>query len=259
MRRLIKAEWTMLMGEIKQYYLNYIFYNAGMVILFFGLFYNYYYEAVDTDVLAMLICAILWQVCTNGIQYLCYLIQDEAMMGTLEQMFLTKTNFFAILFSKIFVNLLFVILKGVLLFFVCTVMFDKVSMLASVGLLKYIEIIVIIIITLFSFYCIGGVFGGLSLYYKRISSILNVVDYFLLMFTGIIGDINSYHPVFRYIIRIIPITNANILISEILSDNVKSGDVILFAETVFSFLVVGVIVLKLLIRKAKKEGKLGQY
>lgn len=34
MRRLIKAEWTMLMGEIKQYYLNYIFYNAGMVILF---------------------------------------------------------------------------------------------------------------------------------------------------------------------------------------------------------------------------------
>ena len=25
----------MLMGEIKQYYLNYIFYNAGMVILFF--------------------------------------------------------------------------------------------------------------------------------------------------------------------------------------------------------------------------------
>ena len=67
MRRLIKAEWTMLMGEIKQYYLNYIFYNAGMVILFFGLFYNYYYEASDTKVLAMLICAILWQTCTNGI------------------------------------------------------------------------------------------------------------------------------------------------------------------------------------------------
>ena len=97
MRRLIKAEWTMLMGEIKQYYLNYIFYNAGMVILFFGLFYNYYYEASDTKVLAMLICAILWQICTNGIQYLCYLIQDEAMMGTLEQMFLTKTNFFQFL------------------------------------------------------------------------------------------------------------------------------------------------------------------
>ena len=142
MRRLIKAEWTMLMGEIKQYYLNYIFYNAGMVILFFGLFYNYYYEASDTKVLAMLICAILWQTCTNGIQYLCYLIQDEAMMGTLEQMFLTKTNFFSILFSKIFVNLLFVILKGTLLFFVCTLLFHKVSMLMSVGFMKYIEIII---------------------------------------------------------------------------------------------------------------------
>ncbi len=259
MRRLIKAEWTMLMGEIKQYYLNYIFYNAGMVILFFGLFYNYYYEASDTKVLAMLICAILWQTCTNGIQYLCYLIQDEAMMGTLEQMFLTKTNFFSILFSKIFVNLLFVILKGTLLFFVCTLLFHKVSMLMSVGLMKYIEIIIIIVITLFSFYCIGGVFGGLSLYYKRISSILNVVDYFLLMFTGIIGDIHSYNSFLQNIIRILPITNANILINGILSDCVSLGDVILFVVTVSAFIVVGIVVLNLLIKEAKKEGKLGQY
>ncbi len=90
----------MLIGEIKQYYLNYIFYNTGMVILFFGLFYNYYSEADDTKVLAMLICAILWQICTNGLQYLCYLIQDEAMMGTLEQMFLTRTSFSQFYFQK---------------------------------------------------------------------------------------------------------------------------------------------------------------
>ncbi len=249
----------MLIGEIKQYYLNYIFYNTGMVILFFGLFYNYYSEADDTKVLAMLICAILWQICTNGLQYLCYLIQDEAMMGTLEQMFLTRTSFFSILFSKIFVNMIFVILKGIILFFICAVLFHKVSMLMSVGLLKYIEIVTVIIITVFSFYCIGGVFGGLSLYYKRISSILNVVNYFLLMFTGIIGDINSYNVFLRYIIRIIPVTNANILINEILSDHVKLQDVLLFAETVLIFFVGGNVVLNLLIKKAKREGKLGQY
>lgn len=259
MRRLIKAEWTMLIGEIKQYYLNYIFYNTGMVILFFFFFYNYYSEADDTKVLAMLICAILWQICTNGLQYLCYLIQDEAMMGTLEQMFLTRTSFFSILFSKIFVNMIFVILKGIILFFICAVLFHKVSMLMSVGLLKYIEIVTVIIITVFSFYCIGGVFGGLSLYYKRISSILNVVNYFLLMFTGIIGDINSYNVFLRYIIRIIPVTNANILINEILSDHVKLQDVLLFAETVLIFFVGGNVVLNLLIKKAKREGKLGQY
>jgi hypothetical protein len=56
-----------------------------------------------------------------------------------------------------------------------------------------------------------------------------------------------------------PITNANILINEILSDRVKAGDVILFVVTAFAFIVAGIVVLNLLIRKAKKEGKLGQY
>lgn len=259
MRRLIKAELTMLAGEIRQYYLNYIFYNAGMVILFLGLFYNYYHEAQDTKVLAMLICAVLWQICTNGIQYLCYLIQDEAMMGTLEQMFLTKTSFFSILFSKTVVNLLFVVLKGFLLFSVCALLFRKIPMLLSASPVKYVWIVLIVIITAFSFYCIGGVFGGLSLYYKRISSILNVVDYFLLMFTGIIGDIDSYNVVFRYVIRLLPVTNANILINGILGNDVKSADIVLFVGTVLAFSVAGIVVLNLLIQRAKKEGKLGQY
>ncbi len=54
-------------------------------------------------------------------------------------------------------------------------------------------------------------------------------------------------------------TNANILINEILSDRVKLRDVLLYAETVLIFFVVGIVVFNLLIKKAKKEGKLGQY
>ena len=79
------------------------------------------------------------------------------------------------------------------------------------------------------------------------------------MFTGIIGDIHSYNSFLQYIIRILPITNANILINGILSACVSLGDVILFVVTVFAFIVVGIVVLNLLIKEAKKEGKLGQY
>jgi hypothetical protein len=49
------------------------------------------------------------------------------------------------------------------------------------------------------------------------------------------------------------------LINGILSDCVSLGDVILFVVTVFAFIVVGIVVLNLLIKEAKKEGKLGQY
>lgn len=259
MIKIIKAELTMLIGEIKQYYMNYIFYNLGMLILFFGLFYNYFYNSEDTNVLSMLICAVLWQICTNGIQYLCYLIQDEAMMGTLEQMFLTKTSFIKILFSKTIVNVVFVIVKGLLLFIVCTIAFNKEAALLTISIWQYLAIVCVIIITVLAFYCMGGLFGGLSLYFKRVSSVLNVVDYFLLMFTGVLNDTSNYSSIFRVIVRIIPTTNANILINKILKNSILYGDILWFVVTIIAFSSIGILGLKLLIGIAKKDGKLGQY
>lgn len=140
MLRILKAEFTMLLGELKNYYLNYIFYNLSMVILFIGIFYNNYSNSSHIETLTMLFTAVLWQICTSSLNYLCNLIQDESMMGTLEQMFLCKTNFFKIIFIKMLVNQVFDIIKGFVLFIICSLITN------NFFLLKYISFSDIILI-----------------------------------------------------------------------------------------------------------------
>lgn len=259
MRKIVKAELIMLIGEIKQYYVNYIFYNLGMIVLFCGIFYNYFSDQKENTVLAMLISAVLWQICTNAIQYYSYLIQDEAMMGTLEQMFLSKTSFSKIIVSKTVVNMGFVIIKGGLLFMICMLIFCKNLFALKINLVQVLMIIGIFISTVVVFYGIGGLFGGLSLYFKRISSAINVINYFLLMFTGILKNPMSYTKSFEIITRMVPITNANILINSILDDEIKLEDITWFFATSMLFLLVGIMGMNRMIKMARKDGKLGQY
>lgn len=258
-RKIIKAEFTMLIGEIKQYYLNYIFYNLSIVLLFYGLFYNFFSSDSSSEIISTLVCLVLWQICSNALQYLCYVIQDEAMMGTLEQMFVSKTNFIHILLAKIIVNMSFVLFKGILLFLVCSIIFGQIGTILTIDFQVWMAAFLICTITTFTFYCIGAIFGGLALYFKRISSILSIVDYLLLFFTGILNDVNSTNIVFRSLLNILPITQSNYLINRIFSSNFDIFSVVLFLIVCLCFVLFSDLCLLLLIKKAKENGKLGQY
>lgn len=244
---------------MKQYYVNTIFYNFGIIILFCGIFFNFFQDQSETNVLTMLIAAVLWQICSNGIQYYSFLIQDEAMMGTLEQMFLTKTHFPKIIISKTIVNVVFVLCKGVLLFLICMLIFNKDLSQINMSLGQGMIILCIFLITVITFYGIGGLFGGLSLYFKRIAAVMNVVNYFLLMFTGILKDTSTYSSGFMIITRMIPITNANILINSVLEKNISRIDIVYFLVTSAIFLLFGIWGMNFMLQKARKDGKLGQY
>lgn len=257
--KIIKAEFTMLLGEIKQYYLNYIFYNLSILILYFGLFYNFFKDSSSETILSALICLVLWQICSNSLQYLCYVIQDEAMMGTLEQIFLTKTSFISILLAKSLVNMMFVLFKGLISFILCVVLFGKIEILAILDVFDVALIFLIFIVTTFAFYCLGAIFGGLSLYFKRVSSLLNVFDYFLLLFTGVISTIDSYPVVFQSLLKLIPITQANNLIYAVCAGQVEIGSFILFSVLIVVCVAISNAVLVLLLNRAKANGKLGQY
>lgn len=258
-KQIIKAEFTMLVGEIKQYYFNYIFYNISIILLFYGLFYNNFNNNSSDTIIPMLVCLVLWQVCSNSLEYLCYVIQDEALMGTLEQMFVSKTSFITILFAKIIVNMSFVIFKGILLFIVCMLLFGQLPHILSISVYEWLFIIFICVITTFTFYCIGSIFGGLALYFKRISSILGIVDYLLLFFTGIMNDINSSNGLLWFLISILPIAQANKFIYITFNEGIKLYYLFYFVLICIFFIIISVCILLFLVKKAKKNGKLGQY
>lgn len=258
-KQLIRAEFTMLIGEIKQYYLNYIFYNLSIIILIFGIFKNYYSSDADNIILAILINTVLWQISSSSLNYLCYLIQDEAMMGTLEQTFTTRTSYITIMFSKIIVNLIFSILKGIIICAICIILFNKGILFISLSYIQLTQIFCITILLGFTFYCIGAIFGGLTLYYKKVGPVVNVISYFLLLFTGTLSNFNEYGESYQAFIRILPIANSNILIKNICLGITNPSDNFYFFISCIFWIIGSYFIFKELIKFAKKDGKLGQY
>ena len=110
---LVKAEFVMLIGELKHYYFNYIFYNIGILLFFIGIIHNF---DESNGIIMTLVGLVFWHSIISSMSYICNVIQDEALMGTLEQLFLSETPILEIFFSKIIVNLVFIVVKVAILF-----------------------------------------------------------------------------------------------------------------------------------------------
>lgn len=247
---LIKAEALMLFGELKTYFLNYVFYNIGLIILFTGLMYNY------GSSISLLLALVLWNATTSSTSYLSSLIYEEAMMGTLEQIFLTKTKIQIIMASKIFVNLLFTLIKSIILLAISSLFFlNKLNF--EFSFIEILFIIVIYIFTILTFYFLGEIFGGLSLYYKRISSVLSVFTNILLLFSGVFSSIDLNNVMFY----ITPLPSSIKLISMVTNENYENflPVFIVFILLVCIYIISGITIFNLYVKKAKKDGKLNQY
>lgn len=259
MLNLIKAELTMLFGELKNYYINYIFFNISILVTFIGLFYSFPLKNKQSS-LILLITLVSWQLCNSALGYIGYVVQDESILGTLEQIFMTRTKVSTVFFSKILVNGLFNLVKALIIFFICIFIFNVKTSLLNISFINSLEIIFFIMLTVFSFYILGLVFGGLSLFLKRIQSVIEVITYFLLFFTGITIRIEKLPCFLRGISYTLPITWLNKIIYEIVTfKSISLHTFIFFCITCFIFIFLGYYIFSICINKAKKLGKLGQY
>ena len=264
MFKLIKAECLMLFGELKQYRMNYIFYNIGLLIMFTGIFFSFS-ESRDNSTNAALVLLyglVLWQLCVSALTYLPNVIQDEAMMGTIEQISMTRTNFVSVLFSKVFVSATFDTLKAIILFIVCLFIFNASHLVYEAGL-KNLIVLVIIVCTYACFYTFGLFFAGLALFFKRVQSIVQIVSYGLLFFTSITAPISQLPTVVQFFSAIIPLTWAVSLIEYVLSGNLSQRNlstiIVGFILSSLAFVLIGIIGFKLFMKRAKQSGKLAHY
>ncbi|MGL4731110.1 MAG: ABC transporter permease [Clostridium sp.] len=259
MKNLLKAELTMLYGELKNYYVNYIFFNISILITFIGLFYSFSFNDEKAS-LILLITLITWQLCNSALEYIGYVVQDESMLGTLEQIFMTRTTPTTVFISKILVNGAFNIVKSLIIFTICIFVFNVQGYLINISFLNCIYISIFMLMTIISFYTLGLVFGGLSLFLKRIQSLVVVISYFLLFFTGITIDVPKLPMVIRWISYTLPITWLNKLVYEIVTfQKINASTLIFFIISCSIFIFIGYYIFSICINKAKKMGKLGQY
>ena len=261
MWNLLKAEIVMFVGELKQYYLNYVFYNLGLVTMFIGFFYSFNQNSNQKEAAILLIGLITWQLCTSGFTYFVGVIEDEALMGTLEQIFMTRTSIYKVLFSKALVTSLFNLLQAFLIFAICLVFFRCGGVFLGLGV-KAVYICIVIVFTLISFYLLGLFAAGLALFYKRIQSVAQIINYVLLFFANITVDIQTLPAALQPIGYVVPIGWAmRIVRGLVLHDGIyiAPGDVTGLVLSTVCFGLVGYVGFRISLKRAKKFGKLGHY
>lgn len=259
--RLIKAEALMFIGELKQYYLNYIFFNLGLITMFIGLFYTFNQNAAKQEAAILLIGLIIWQLCTSAFTYFIGVIEDEALMGTLEQILMTRTSILRVLFTKAFVTSIFNVLKSVVIFVICLLFFRCSDVFIHLGI-KNLIIISITIFTLASFYFLGLFAAGLALFYKRVRAVAQIVNYILLFFSNITIAIELLPIAFQPIGYIVPISWAMRIIREL----VFNDGITIIGQNILGLIlstalrgIIGLFGFNLSMDRAKKSGKLGHY
>ncbi|HAN08983.1 MAG TPA: ABC transporter permease [Clostridiales bacterium] len=257
MVRVIKAEILMLMGELKQYKFNYIFYNISMIIIYIGVLISFNSEK-GSGTVVLLYGLITWQLCTSALTYISSVVEEEAMIGTLEQMFMTRTNIIYIYGAKIIVNVTFNFIKALISFLIVILLFGLWNDFIHIGL-ENILIMLIIIFTVFCFYILGLMFGGFALFYKRIQAFLGIITYVLLFFTNITSPVNELPVYLKGMSYMIPMTWATKNIENIVANNILWNDVIILILISVLYSIIGVLVFKYYIEKAKVKGNLGHY
>lgn len=257
LNKLIKAEIIMFAGEVKSYSLNYLFYNLGLLLIFIGIFFSVNIDG-NVNSLAFLYGLISWQLCNSALSYVSGVIEDEAVMGTLEQIFMTRTKGIYVFIVKIFIAFIFNLAKAIVLFIICALVFDVWDVIYSAGSRNFLIVLITSFVVL-SFGMLGLSFGGLSLFKKKIQPFLNMVSYVLLFFSGITSSLDEMPTWIKAVSKLLPLTWLQELIKSILAGRLIINQIVIVMALSILYSFLGYVTFKCFLNKARREGKLGHY
>jgi ABC-type polysaccharide/polyol phosphate export permease len=158
------------------------------------------------------------------------------------------------------VAIMIALVKAMILFTICVFVFGIQGELFLLGWRKCLLVLLIIIVTEISFYMMGLMFGGLALFFKRVSNVVQLLNYVLLFFTNITVQISEMPYVIQIFSATVPIRWAMDMIRCIINGKRISGyDVMGFLISAFCYCIIGVTVFLFCVRKAKDKGRLAGY
>lgn len=200
---LLKAECLKVFGDVKIYWLNYIFGNLNVFFMFFGLFYTFSKgSADDLGKLLFLFGLMYWYFGVHAVDLVSLLIEEEIEQGTLEQLLMTRTPLAVSLFFRIVAQILFDLCKGVFVFALCMAAFG--IGFSAVASLRFLAAVAVFFIALLAMYGFGYMVAGLSLLYKQASSVASISSALILFFSGTTIDIAVFPAAVQAVIRLFP-------------------------------------------------------
>ena len=205
--------------------------------------------SLGNTVEAFTIGYILWILTLDAYSRLSYSLYNEALVGTLEQLYMSPFGFGWISSSIIIVAMITnVLTMSILIFFI-------IITTGSSFHFNVFPLIPVIIVTLQGVNGVGFIMGGLSLIFKKINSIFQIIQF---AFIGLIAFPIDKVPLMKYL----PLSMGYSIIRKIMTGNkalIAPGDYLFLILNSMFYLFIGYSIYKVLERKAKRDGRLGQY
>ena len=238
-------------SDILSFYMLFIAMFFGLK--FFGSSINASPVSLGETLEGLVVGFFLWTVMFMAYSDTAYTITDDASKGTLEQISMSSLGLHKVVVVRSISNM-------IVNFLVCFIVLFSIMATTNYWLnIKVGQLILIIMLGIFSILGIALIFGGLALIFKKIKSLLNIIQYFLLGI--VIPGPGAFSDMVSSIIPFRPTVGAifNMAIGgESLADISSMQYGIIIANSA-AYFIVGLIVFDICYKIAKKKGVLGQY
>lgn len=230
-----------------------------LVILFIFISYFVGSGAIATQGLpAFLLGYLIWFYAAIAISSMSSNLLGEASVGTLEQLYMSPVPTWLLFVGRVIATFLkstvMVALVGVTLMLVLRVALP----LEPAALPPF----VLTMVGLFGF---GYAIGGLTLMYKQITSVTNLVNNVLLFLNGALLPVHYFPEWLETVARMLPTTQGIAVLRKVVIDGMslsavwEDGSMVFLLVQSAVFLIVGWVIFNIGEQVAKRRGNLGQY
>lgn len=195
----------------------------------------------------------LWTIMVMAYSDTATSIISDATRGTLEQISMSNLGLHNILIVRSITNLIVNLL-------ICFIVLFSIMVTTNYWLkIKVFQLLIVILIGIFSILGIALIFGGLALIFKKIQSLLNIIQYFLIglvipgpkAFSSLISAVLPFRPTIESVYNI-TLGGESIM-------NFSLGDIGIIIGNSIAYFLIGLLIFNCCSKIARKRGLLGQY
>jgi len=208
-------------------------------------------QAFDDSLAGLIVGYFLWSMAVSAYQGIAQNVQSEASWGTLEQLYMSPHGFGTVMVMKVTSNVFTSFLWGGI---------TLLAMLLMTGRSLTVDVVTIVpiaLLTLAGAVGLGFVMGGLALLYKRITAVVNMLQF------GLIALISA--PAFDQPgLRYLPLAQGSGMLQRAMTEGVRLwefpvGDYLVLVATAVGYFLAGYLVFRRLAERARRLGVMGEY
>ena len=198
-----KVECQRYFNEMMSFKFNLFFANIGLILFFNGLL---KYSNVQNKE-SVLILLFFWYFATHGFINIDYIIEEEIMDNTFAHVMMTGTSFLEVIFLRSIIQVFYDFIKAIVVFGI-VIYFGNYDF-SWINMQNGLVIVILLVIGILISYFIGLIIGSLTLKYKKISALPNLLYYYVLFFGGILYSYSNFKLLnwIYYLLPFLPIKN----------------------------------------------------